>query len=98
MNNNIYKLKWKKRTYDDLSASWLEADVKSLKWTYVVDIAPESNKYTCFLFLEEKACQEVRITSRLFSTQQSAQQFCEDHLFKTYTQLKKLFNTKDGTI
>lgn len=87
------KLKWKELHCDDLSASWLEAIVKPLQWTYVIDEGIADGLYSCFLFMDQKTCEEIRITSKNFKTIEKAQEFCEKHLEKTYLNLKKLYES-----
>jgi len=86
------KLKWKVKTCDDLSAEWLEATVKPLGWTYVIDESYEDGKFMCALFLSEKTCEEVRINNKNFSEIEKAKQYCEEHLEATYKKLRKIFN------
>lgn len=85
------KLNWKIKRCDDLSAEWLEATVKPLQWTYVVDDHPEDQCYTCSLFLSETTCEEVRISTKPLKSIEKSKAFCEAHLEKTYKQFKKLF-------
>jgi hypothetical protein len=85
------KLKWKKKFIDDESSAWLEARVKFLSWTYVIDEGTKENHYNCFLFLDDKTCQEVKLTQKEFKNINNAKQYCENHLERVYKQFKKLF-------
>ena len=83
-------LKWKKKSCDDNSASWLEADVKALNWTYVVDVDWDTKQFATFLFVNAFA-DETRISKKTFKTQEAAQAFCEEHLEAIHQKLSKLF-------
>ena len=87
MNKTI--LKWKKKVCDDNSATWLEADVKALNWTYVVDQDYDSKDFVTFLFVTDFA-DETRISKKNFKTQEAAQAFCEEHLKAIHQKLSKL--------
>ena len=82
-------LKWKKKSCDDNSASWLEADVKALNWTYVVDIDHDDKQFATFLFVNDFA-DETRLSKKTFKTQEAAQAFCEEHLKAIHQKLSKL--------
>ena len=82
-------LKWKKKVCDDNSGDWLEADVKPLNWTYVVDQDYNSKDYVTFLFVTDFA-DETKISKKNFKTQEAAQNFCEEHLKAIYQKLSKL--------
>lgn len=87
MNKTI--LKWKKKTLDDNSGSWIEADIKALNWTYVVDQDYDSKDYVTFLFVTNFA-DETKISKKNFKTQEAAQAFCEEHLKSIHQKLSKL--------
>jgi len=82
-------LKWKKKVCDDNSSDWVEADVKALGWTYVVDQAYDSENFGTFLFVNDYA-DETRISKKNFKTQEAAQTFCEEHLKAVHQKLSKL--------
>lgn len=83
-------LKWKKKSLDDKSDTWLEADVKALNWTYVVDQVGNSKEFGTFLFVTDFA-DETRIANKNFKTQEEAQVFCEEHLKAIHQKLSNLF-------
>jgi hypothetical protein len=87
------KIKWTVQQSADLSASWYEARVPRLIWTYVVDAGVEDeNRYTCFLlFDEEVTFQEVRLTTKEFKTKAQAMRHCEEHLHRFLLKVKKFF-------
>lgn len=91
------KLKWKTKYLDDKSGSWLEANVKALDWTYVVDNTIDQHKlkyndaFGCFLFVSKYA-DETRFTKKTFKTAEKAQEECEKHLKSVYINLSKIFN------
>ena len=87
--NNKTILKWKKKTLDDNSGDWLEADVKPLNWTYVVDQSYDTKDFQTFLFVNDFA-DETRISKKNFKTQEAAQTFCEEHLKAIHCKLSKL--------
>lgn len=86
--NNKTILKWKKKVCDDNSGDWLEADVKPLNWTYVVDQDYVTKDYGTFLFVTNFA-DETRISKKNFKTQEAAQNFCEEHLKAIHQKLSK---------
>ena len=91
------KLKWKTKHLDDKSGSWIEADVKPLGWTYVVDNITDEHKgkynevFGCFLFVS-KNTDETRFTKKTFKSVEKAQEECEKHLKSVYHNLCKIFN------
>jgi len=87
------KLKWKTKYLDDKSGSWLEADVKPLGWTYIVDSKYlVKNQYECFLWVSKESGEETQFTKKSFKTVEKAQEECEKHLKSVYTNLSKIFN------
>ena len=86
--NNKTILKWKKKVCDDNSGDWLEADVKPLNWTYVVDQDYDSKDFVTFLFVTDFA-DETKISKKNFKTQEAAQAFCEEHLKAIHQKLSK---------
>ena len=87
MNKTI--LKWKKKVCDDNSGSWIEADVKVLSWTYVVDQDYVTKDFGTFLYVSDCA-DETKISKKNFKTQEAAQAFCEEHLKAIHQKLSKL--------
>lgn len=87
--NNKTILKWKKKVCDDNSGDWLEADVKPLTWTYVVDQDYVTKDYGTFLYVNDFA-DETKISKKNFKTQEAAQTFCEEHLKAIHQKLSKL--------
>lgn len=83
-------LKWKQKSCFDGSANWVEADVKPLNWTYVVDTDWDTKEFATFLFVNDFA-DDIRLSKRTFKTQEAAQKFCEEHLLSIYQKLSKLF-------
>ena len=86
--NNKTILKWKKKVCDDNSGSWIEADVKALNWTYVVDQDYVTKDFGTFLYVNDFA-DETKISKKNFKTQEAAQTFCEEHLKAIYQKLSK---------
>jgi len=86
MNKTI--LKWKKKVCDDNSGSWIEADVKVLTWTYVVDQDYVTKDFGTFLYVSDCA-DETKISKKNFKTQEAAQAFCEEHLKAIHQKLSK---------
>lgn len=87
--NNKTILKWKKKVCDDNSGDWIEADVKPLIWTYVVDQDYVTKDYGTFLYVNDFA-DETKISKKNFKTQEAAQTFCEEHLKAIHQKLSKL--------
>ena len=86
--NQTTLMRWKKKTCDDKSASWLEADVKPLGWTYVVDQDYDTQEFGAFLFVTDFS-DETKISKNDFKTREAAQQFCEKHLQNIHKKLEK---------
>lgn len=87
--NNKTILKWKKKVCDDNSGSWIEADVKALTWTYVVDQDYATKDFGTFLYVNDFE-DETKISKKNFKTQEAAQTFCEEHLKAIHQKLSKL--------
>ena len=87
------KIKWSVQQSADLSATWYEARVPRLIWTYVVDVGVEDEScYTCFLLFDnEVTFQEVRLTTKEFKTKAQAMRYCEEHLHRFLLKVKKFF-------
>ncbi len=84
------KLKWKPKKCRDLSAIWLEAEIKTLGWTYIIDDGLNIQDYMCFLTItpyQEECC----LTKKQFKTIEQAKQFCEKHLETTYKTLQRIY-------
>lgn len=88
------KLKWKEKECGDKSGTWIEAEVKPLKWTYIVDNTANRSQYHCYLFLESVTCEETKLTDKPFKTEEAGKRFCEKHIEKTYHNMKKFFSGK----
>jgi hypothetical protein len=81
-------LNWKKKYLDDNSGYWYEAKVKAINWTYVVDIAYNSNYYSCYLFVNDFV-DDVEITKKKYKTLEAAQNFCQKHIETIAEKLQK---------
>jgi hypothetical protein len=86
------RLKWKSKKCKDLSAIWLEAEVKGLGWTYIIDDGLNIQEFMCFLTItpyQEENC----LTRKQFKTLEQAKAFCENHLESIYKNISKIFKS-----
>lgn len=86
-------MNWKQIKNLDMLPSWYEAKVPELNWVYIVDHGvKDQTSYTCFLKVSVSPWQdEARITKKEFKTAKSAKLFCETHLQRVFSTLKKIF-------
>jgi hypothetical protein len=81
-------LNWKKKYLSDKSGFWYEAKIKSINWTYVVEVSYNDSFYGCYLFVNDFA-DEAEISNKKYKTLEQAQNFCQKHIENITNKLLK---------
>jgi hypothetical protein len=88
------KLHWKKKTFSDLSGSWVEAHVPVLDWTYSVEESYESNgTYEAYVLLGPGVDSPKKLHSGTKSLEK-AKALCTQHLTKSLEKLQAYLPTQ----
>lgn len=88
-------LHWKKKTFSDLSGTWLEAHVPTLEWTYSVEeITEGSGKYEAFALLGAEVSEPKKLHEGSKSLE-SAKALCAQHLIKSLQKLQAYLPSKE---
>ena len=86
------KLPWKIVALQDESASWLEAYIPHLKWTYVIEAA-RTEGYSCSFYPNNHCSDSTPLHKTPLKNLRNAKEACLNHLIATSQRIEKYLNT-----